>query len=182
MQEVLFKGLDKVGGPKRYFNNTGVNIIPTSHLMPSMRPIISVVILHGWKNHLQTTKLVNATVHGQCTSMQWLLAGAINAKAQCDIMVGFPTYRHIINAIHISIRQITFQRIYITNKQHNLIKQIEAKYLEISLYADWFMSKNLGKFLHLRLNGDILRQLSSTKYLGVHMDQHLTWNNHIDYE
>ena len=31
------------------------------------------------------------------------------------------------------------------------------------------------------LNGDTLRQVSSTKYLGIHIDQHLTWNTHIDY-
>ena len=37
-----------------------------------------------------------------------------------------------------------------------------------------------GKCLHLRLNGDVLRQLSSIKYLGVHIDQHLTWSTHID--
>ena len=32
----------------------------------------------------------------------------------------------------------------------------------------------------MRLNGDVLRQLSSIKYLGVHIDQHLTWSTHID--
>ena len=31
------------------------------------------------------------------------------------------------------------------------------------------------------LDGDVLRQISTTKYLGVHIDQHLTWNTHIDY-
>ena len=38
-----------------------------------------------------------------------------------------------------------------------------------------------GKCLHLRLNGDVLRQLSSTKYLGVHIDQRFTWNTLVDY-
>ena len=38
-----------------------------------------------------------------------------------------------------------------------------------------------GKYLHLMLNGDVLGQISTTKYLGVHIDQHLTWNTHIDY-
>ena len=38
-----------------------------------------------------------------------------------------------------------------------------------------------GKHLHLMLNGDVLGQISTTKYLGVHIDQHLTWNTHIDY-
>ena len=37
-----------------------------------------------------------------------------------------------------------------------------------------------GKCLHLRLNGDVLRQLSSIKYLGVHIDQHLTWSTQFD--
>ena len=31
------------------------------------------------------------------------------------------------------------------------------------------------------LNGDVLRQVSTIKYLGVHIDQHLTWNTHITY-
>ena len=38
-----------------------------------------------------------------------------------------------------------------------------------------------GKHLHLMLSGDALRQVSITKYLGIHIDQHLTWNTHIDY-
>ena len=38
-----------------------------------------------------------------------------------------------------------------------------------------------GKCLHLMLNGDVLRQVSMTKYLDVHIDQHLTWNTHITY-
>ena len=36
-----------------------------------------------------------------------------------------------------------------------------------------------GKCLYLMLNGDVLRQVSTTKYLGVHIDQHLSWNTHI---
>ena len=38
-----------------------------------------------------------------------------------------------------------------------------------------------GKCLPLMLNGDILRQVSTTRYLGIHIDQHLTWNTHIEY-
>jgi len=38
-----------------------------------------------------------------------------------------------------------------------------------------------GKCLHLMLDGVTLGQVSSTKYLGIHIDQHLTWNTHIDY-
>ena len=38
-----------------------------------------------------------------------------------------------------------------------------------------------GKCLHLMLNGDVLREVSTKKYLGVHIDQHLTWNTHITY-
>ena len=37
------------------------------------------------------------------------------------------------------------------------------------------------KCLHLMLSGDALRQVSTTKYLGIHIDQHLTWNSHMDY-
>jgi len=38
-----------------------------------------------------------------------------------------------------------------------------------------------GKSLHLSLNGNVLKQVSSTKYLGLYIDQHLTWQDHIDY-
>ena len=31
------------------------------------------------------------------------------------------------------------------------------------------------------LNGDILRQIPTTMHLGIHIDQHLTWNTHIEY-
>ena len=37
------------------------------------------------------------------------------------------------------------------------------------------------KTLCLSLNGSLLKQVSSTKYLGVRIDHHLTWQNHIDY-
>ena len=37
-----------------------------------------------------------------------------------------------------------------------------------------------GKTLCLSL-GSLLKQVSSTKYLGVCIDQYLTWQNHIDY-
>ena len=40
----------------------------TSHLVPSMGPIVSVVTSHGWQNQLQktdqSTKPINTTVHG----------------------------------------------------------------------------------------------------------------------
>ena len=38
-----------------------------------------------------------------------------------------------------------------------------------------------GKTLSLSLNGSVLKQVPSTKYLGVYIDQYLTWQNHIDY-
>ena len=38
-----------------------------------------------------------------------------------------------------------------------------------------------GKTLCLSLGDSLLRQVSSTKYLGVCIDSHLTWQNHIDY-
>ena len=38
-----------------------------------------------------------------------------------------------------------------------------------------------SKTLCLSLNGNVLKQVSSTKYLGVYIDQHLTWQTHIDY-
>ena len=38
-----------------------------------------------------------------------------------------------------------------------------------------------GKELCLSLHDSILKQVSSTKYLGVFIDQHLTWRSHIDY-
>ena len=41
--------------------------------------------------------------------------------------------------------------------------------------------RTIGLNLTLTLDGDILRQVSSTKYLGVYLDQHLTWQAHVDY-
>ena len=38
-----------------------------------------------------------------------------------------------------------------------------------------------GKCLCLLLNGSILKQVSSTKYLGLYIDQHLTWQDQINY-
>ena len=38
-----------------------------------------------------------------------------------------------------------------------------------------------GKTLRLSLNDSLLRQVPSTKYLGMCIDSHLTWQNHIDY-
>ena len=38
-----------------------------------------------------------------------------------------------------------------------------------------------GKTLRLSLDDSLLRQVPSTKYLGVCIDSHLTWQNHIDY-
>ena len=37
-----------------------------------------------------------------------------------------------------------------------------------------------SKTLCLSLNGSVLKQVPSTKYLGVYIDQHLTWQSHID--
>jgi len=33
----------------------------------------------------------------------------------------------------------------------------------------------------ITLDGIVLRQVCSTKYLGVYLDQHLTWQAHVDY-
>ena len=38
-----------------------------------------------------------------------------------------------------------------------------------------------SKTLCLSLNGSVLKQVSSNKYLGVYIDQHQTWQTHIDY-
>ena len=38
-----------------------------------------------------------------------------------------------------------------------------------------------GLNLTVTLDGDILRKVSSTKYLGIYLDQHLTWQAHVDY-
>ena len=38
-----------------------------------------------------------------------------------------------------------------------------------------------GKTLCLSVNGDVLKQVLSTKYLGLCIDQYSTWQNHIDY-
>jgi len=38
-----------------------------------------------------------------------------------------------------------------------------------------------GLDLVIKLYGVILKQVCSTKYLGVYLDQHLTWQPHVDY-
>ena len=38
-----------------------------------------------------------------------------------------------------------------------------------------------GKTLRLSLDNSFLRQVSSTRYLGVCIDSHLTWKYHIEY-
>ena len=38
-----------------------------------------------------------------------------------------------------------------------------------------------SKTLCLSLNGNVLKQVPSAKYLGVYIDQHLTLQSHIDY-
>jgi len=38
-----------------------------------------------------------------------------------------------------------------------------------------------GTTLCLSVNGSALKQVSSHKYLGVYIDQYLTWQSHIDY-
>jgi len=37
------------------------------------------------------------------------------------------------------------------------------------------------KSLCLSLNNNELKQVTSTKYLGLYIDNHLTWHNHVDY-
>ena len=38
-----------------------------------------------------------------------------------------------------------------------------------------------GRTLHLFFNDIALRQVSTMKYLGVYIDQHLTWKCHVEY-
>ena len=41
--------------------------------------------------------------------------------------------------------------------------------------------RTIGKTLNLSLNNDPLKQVSTVRYLGVNIDQHLTWHNHVEY-
>ena len=38
-----------------------------------------------------------------------------------------------------------------------------------------------GMNLTLTLDGTVLKQVCSTKYLSVYLDQHLTWQSHVHY-
>lgn len=40
--------------------------------------------------------------------------------------------------------------------------------------------KQLRRQLNIKLNNEILQQVENTKFLGIIIDQHLTWKNHID--
>jgi len=39
----------------------------------------------------------------------------------------------------------------------------------------------IGKTLNVSLNNVPLKQVSTVLYLGVYIDQHLTWHNHVEY-
>ena len=41
--------------------------------------------------------------------------------------------------------------------------------------------KRLRRDLRLTLNGTVLQRVEDSKFLGIVIDQHLTWKNHIDY-
>ena len=41
--------------------------------------------------------------------------------------------------------------------------------------------KRLRRDLHLTLNGNVLQREEESKFLGIVIDQHLTWKSHIDY-
>ena len=41
--------------------------------------------------------------------------------------------------------------------------------------------KRLRRDLHLTLNGTVLQRVEDSKFLGIVIDQLLTWKNHIDY-
>ena len=41
--------------------------------------------------------------------------------------------------------------------------------------------KRLRRDLRLTLNGTVLQRVEGSKFLGIVIDQHLTWKNHIDY-
>jgi len=44
-----------------------------------------------------------------------------------------------------------------------------------------FVASTKGMNLTLTLDGTVLKQVCSTKYLGVYLDYHLTWQSHVDY-
>ena len=50
------------------------------------------------------------------------------------------------------------------------------------VYARWFSSQRAqGLDLVLTLDSAILKQVCSTKYVSMYLDQHLTWQAHVDY-
>ena len=56
--------------------------------------------------------------------------------------------------------------------------------LNVSKSSFMFISscqKASGLNLTITLDGAILKQVCSTKYSGVYLDQHLTWQVHVDY-
>ena len=86
---------------------------------------------------------------------------------------------------------------YSHKSYHTLVQTINSELISI---AEWFcanrLSLNLEKTnyilfrshkkmcppsdsLQLSINGTFISQVNSAKFLGVHIDQHLTWNDHI---
>ena len=58
--------------------------------------------------------------------------------------------------------------------------------LTLNIYKKNFIifkshKKRLRRDLRLTLNGTVLQRVEDSKFLGIVIDQHLTWKNHIDY-
>jgi len=49
------------------------------------------------------------------------------------------------------------------------------------MYICWSLQRISGKCFNLFLDNSALKQVSSTKYLGVYFDHHLTWKSHVNY-
>jgi len=49
------------------------------------------------------------------------------------------------------------------------------------MHADWLMSETKRTESYINIKWCNLKQVSTTKYLGVYLNQHLTWQPQVDY-
>ena len=84
---------------------------------------------------------------------------------------------------HNDFRQLEY---YLQCAVTKLFNWLVANKLKLSIPKSSCMligtqQRTFGRTLHLSLNSVPLRQVSTIWYLGVYIDQHLTWHHHVEY-
>ena len=72
-----------------------------------------------------------------------------------------------------------FSSVLLHNFSHGWLPKLSVPKSSIMLIGT--QQRTVGKTLNLSLNNVPLKQVSPVRYLGVYIDQHLTWHNHVEY-